>query len=430
MKIKRSLSVILTAVMLLSIFNLAAFAADSGLTGDVNKDGKITVVDAKWILQNVAGSRSFDEQTKALADVNSDNKVTVVDAKWVLQNVAGLRDLNDIYVCYPEYGEAPDFGALYGVKPTSVEYYDFEGEPASSDNLYQVYYSYAISDMPVNFDINTYFNLLSSAGFVKCTYDKYVDDEGHSFITYDVYNPDANLDIVLTLNEEEGSVYLNIFPCCMLSYSDFSAPDIGKAYNVEYSGWYSSEYDKSCTYEYDYNELKAAGYTYESLEELCNKKGFSFFESHKETGNDGLCSGDAQFINYTTGIIFEIRYNDEFGFFNVTLFPIISYDNVRLQDFGEFASVNCGSLSYGISGVTYGYNLSDFKESLIKDYKKSAIKSGYVLYDSYDYEEEGCLVHCETLYNEELNAWLTLTKNAHSEMLYVDLYIAQYEGVE
>ncbi len=61
-------------------------------SGEVSGDGKLSTVDAKWILQNIAKSRDFsDEQFKA-ADLNGDGKLSVVDVKWVLQIVAGMRN--------------------------------------------------------------------------------------------------------------------------------------------------------------------------------------------------------------------------------------------------------------------------------------------------------------------------------------------------
>ncbi len=60
-------------------------------SGDVNVDGNLSTVDAKWILQNIAGSRDFTEAQFKAADLNGDGKVTTVDAKWVLQAVAGMR---------------------------------------------------------------------------------------------------------------------------------------------------------------------------------------------------------------------------------------------------------------------------------------------------------------------------------------------------
>ena len=60
--------------------------------GDVNKDGDITAVDARIILQNVAGLREFTDEEKELADINKDGNITAVDARIILQIVAGLRE--------------------------------------------------------------------------------------------------------------------------------------------------------------------------------------------------------------------------------------------------------------------------------------------------------------------------------------------------
>lgn len=60
--------------------------------GDVNGDGKITTVDAKWVLQAVSGSRELTEEQTVVADVNGDGKITTVDAKWILQAVSGSRE--------------------------------------------------------------------------------------------------------------------------------------------------------------------------------------------------------------------------------------------------------------------------------------------------------------------------------------------------
>lgn len=60
--------------------------------GDVNRDGKITVVDAKQTLKYLSGERN-DKFSVENADINGDGNITVVDAKWMLQVVAGMRDL-------------------------------------------------------------------------------------------------------------------------------------------------------------------------------------------------------------------------------------------------------------------------------------------------------------------------------------------------
>lgn len=61
------------------------------LTGDINGDGKVTAVDARWVLQIAAGTRDVTEAEKISVDLNKDGKVTAVDARWVLQIAAGTR---------------------------------------------------------------------------------------------------------------------------------------------------------------------------------------------------------------------------------------------------------------------------------------------------------------------------------------------------
>lgn len=61
--------------------------------GDINDDGKITAVDARWALQAASGSRSLTAEQIAAADVNGDGKITAVDARWILQAASGSRVL-------------------------------------------------------------------------------------------------------------------------------------------------------------------------------------------------------------------------------------------------------------------------------------------------------------------------------------------------
>lgn len=59
--------------------------------GDVNGDGKITAIDARWALQAASGARTLTEEQKAAADVNGDGKITAIDARWILQAASGSR---------------------------------------------------------------------------------------------------------------------------------------------------------------------------------------------------------------------------------------------------------------------------------------------------------------------------------------------------
>ena len=59
-------------------------------TGDVNSDGNVTAVDARYVLQVVSGLKTLTSEQKILVDMNGDGKITAVDARFILQKVAGL----------------------------------------------------------------------------------------------------------------------------------------------------------------------------------------------------------------------------------------------------------------------------------------------------------------------------------------------------
>lgn len=62
------------------------------LKGDVTGDGKITIVDAKWVLQNVVKQREFDDRQFVAGDMNNDSRITIVDAKMILRLIVGLSN--------------------------------------------------------------------------------------------------------------------------------------------------------------------------------------------------------------------------------------------------------------------------------------------------------------------------------------------------
>lgn len=63
----------------------------AGRLGDVNGDGKVNTIDARWALQAASGVRVLTEAQKAAADVNGDGKVNTIDARWILQMASGVR---------------------------------------------------------------------------------------------------------------------------------------------------------------------------------------------------------------------------------------------------------------------------------------------------------------------------------------------------
>lgn len=62
----------------------------TAISGDVNGDGKVTAIDARWVLQIAAGVKTVADEEMAMADVNGDGKVTAIDARKILQIAAGL----------------------------------------------------------------------------------------------------------------------------------------------------------------------------------------------------------------------------------------------------------------------------------------------------------------------------------------------------
>ena len=62
------------------------------MLGDVNGDGKISVLDATLIQKYISGLVTFSDTQKAAADVNGDGSVSVIDATLIQKYIAGLID--------------------------------------------------------------------------------------------------------------------------------------------------------------------------------------------------------------------------------------------------------------------------------------------------------------------------------------------------
>ncbi len=60
----------------------------STVIGDVNGDGRVSAIDARWALQCAAGNRELEQYYFKMADINNDGKVTAFDARKILQIAA------------------------------------------------------------------------------------------------------------------------------------------------------------------------------------------------------------------------------------------------------------------------------------------------------------------------------------------------------
>lgn len=97
---KKIISVILSLVLALSALSalsLCSFAANGvevvTRVGDVNADKKISIIDARWILMYIAGTKNFGSTQQKVADANQDGKISIADARRVLQHIAGTKEL-------------------------------------------------------------------------------------------------------------------------------------------------------------------------------------------------------------------------------------------------------------------------------------------------------------------------------------------------
>lgn len=130
---KKILSIILAVVLACSMFGVTAFAET--LQGDVNGDNKVSAMDARFILQVVAGLKTVEDST--IYDVDGNGKVTASDARIVLQIVAGLYN--------------PD--TIIGTKEEQLEYFvnSFNGvkENATSVTLVSTT-TYKCQDVEIN----------------------------------------------------------------------------------------------------------------------------------------------------------------------------------------------------------------------------------------------------------------------------------------
>lgn len=98
---KRISSFIMSALIIFSLAlstGVCSFASETEKVGDLNADGKITVVDAKLVLKHVAGTQELDSSQLRMSDVNSDGRTTVADAKVILRVVAGIQKMPSLVV--------------------------------------------------------------------------------------------------------------------------------------------------------------------------------------------------------------------------------------------------------------------------------------------------------------------------------------------
>lgn len=59
--------------------------------GDVNGDGKVSITDARLLLQAAVGKTIFNAEQVSVGDFNGDGQISTTDARWALQIAVGKR---------------------------------------------------------------------------------------------------------------------------------------------------------------------------------------------------------------------------------------------------------------------------------------------------------------------------------------------------
>ena len=110
---KKYFSLFLALVMLVTAIPFAAITASAAdIKGDVDGNGQVTAIDARYILRYVAGLETLNDSQLAVADMDKNDEVTAIDARFILRQVAGLS--NGIYEVDTE--QMNDILAVFGYK--------------------------------------------------------------------------------------------------------------------------------------------------------------------------------------------------------------------------------------------------------------------------------------------------------------------------
>lgn len=178
---KKMISILLTAVMIAGVFTvlpISASAADEGenneiILGDVDGDGKVTVVDAAMIQRYSTSVIDLSDFALFAADVDGDGNVTVLDATWI------QRWLNHL--------SAPEgIGELVGDENEGIVYaknlpwysYDYDSSQIITEYDIPVYFSTAYPDVAFVSDEFVMSLFLAQYKYDPYSYEETVAEEG------------------------------------------------------------------------------------------------------------------------------------------------------------------------------------------------------------------------------------------------------------
>ena len=135
MKTKKTIALLLCAVLLFSAFGGSAFAA---LLGDANGDGQVGPEDARTILRAAVKLEPADEATAALMDTDGDGALTPGDARLALRMAIGLEPTAEVPPQEALQTRLPKTITVYEIDYETGDWYKKETRDYTYENGYPV----------------------------------------------------------------------------------------------------------------------------------------------------------------------------------------------------------------------------------------------------------------------------------------------------
>ena len=109
MNTKKILALILSAMIIFTALPAHSLADNPAFArGDVDRDGMVTVIDARSVLRIAMGLDGYDDEQAVLADINNDGSIKVADSRIILRIVLEIDSAEEYTLPGEEIAEKPD----------------------------------------------------------------------------------------------------------------------------------------------------------------------------------------------------------------------------------------------------------------------------------------------------------------------------------
>ena len=169
---------------------------ETGIKGDINKDGEINARDAKLAIQHFTGKIELTDEQILRADVNFDGNINARDAKLAIQHFTGKIELNNNSnnTANKEYLEGYEIVGKIQIPKTNVDLPVLsESSVGALEHSVGIFYGVGLNNignttiMGHNYRNETFFsnNKQLTIGDVI-----YITDKTNNIITYEIYKID------------------------------------------------------------------------------------------------------------------------------------------------------------------------------------------------------------------------------------------------